>query len=104
MAIAKEIPTTTIDTADTDFTVYSRTDGRKLRVKELQITNHNSSNASRVRLWDGASSDGRLKADKWIGVQETYDVGDILREVEYGDLVAQATQVDVSISGSGEEY
>jgi len=103
MGIQKTFPTTTITSANTDTEVYKRTSGRRLKIKELEITNHNTTSPSRVRIWDGPSTDGRLKADVWVGTQATMPLPNLARIVEHGNVVAQATVVDVSVSGSGEE-
>jgi len=99
----KEIPVTEITTPDSDTTIYRRTTGRVVKNVELTIVNHNTTTVSRVRIWDGPSADGRLKFDVRLAVEETIVITDIHREFKYGDLVAQATAVPVSISGKIDE-
>jgi len=103
MGIQKTFPTKEITTANTDTEVYKRTSGRRLKIKELEITNHSTTAPSRVRIWDGPSADGRLKVDVWVGTQETLEIFGLERIIEYGNVIAQATVVNVSVSGSGEE-
>jgi len=90
-----------ITTANTDTTVHSRTPGRRFELRELTVSNRGI-DETRVRLWDGASGEGRLRHDQTLGI-ETFHLCDLHRRFEYGDVVAQATVVPVSISGWGEE-
>jgi len=99
----KEIPVTEITTANSDTTIYKRTTGRVVKVIELTIVNHNTTTVSRVRIWDGPSTDARLRYDVRLAPEESVVITDIYRQFKYGDLVAQATAVNVSISGKIDE-
>jgi len=103
MGIEKGSNVIDVTTANSDTEVYKRTSGRVFKLRTLQLNNRSAA-SSRIRLWDGASADGRRKVDLTLAADESIIVTDVRGiDFKFGDVIAQATSVPVSIQVGGEE-
>jgi hypothetical protein len=101
MGIKKEIPSVSVGASD--VVLYARTPGRVFKLTELVVTNP-STGTARIQIFDGPSTENRLKLDVELGGEETVELDGKHRVFGYGDVVAKVVAGGtIVVSGSGEE-